>query len=74
MTLEDYVISNNITIREMDLPEHVDGFSFHDDDGLYIVVVNSRQGIIKNKETVVHELRHIQNGENEDPNYSEYTI
>lgn len=74
MTLEDYVSSNGIIIRELDLPEHVDGFSFHDDEGTYIVVVNSRQGIIKNRETVVHELRHIQNGENEDPNYLEYAI
>ena len=74
MTLEDYIISNGIIIRELDLPGHVDGFSFHDDDGRYVVIVNARQGIVKNRETVAHELRHIQNGENENPSYLEYVI
>ena len=72
MTLEDYVAGNNIIIRELDLPDHVDGFSYHTDDGEYIIVVNSRQGVIKNKETADHELRHIMRGDNEDTSYIEY--
>lgn len=72
MTLEDYISSNNIIIREMDLPDHVDGFSYHTDDGEYIIVVNSKQGIIKNRNTVTHEIQHIIRGDHENTDYIEY--
>lgn len=72
MIYEDFVRSNNVIIREEDLPEHIDGFSYHTDDGEYIIVVNSRKGIIKNRQTVTHEIQHIIRGDHENTDYIEY--
>lgn len=72
MTEESYCESNDIIFRELELPTTVHGFSFHDDEGRFVVVLNTRLGIIQNRQTAAHELRHIMRCENENKSYIEY--
>lgn len=72
MTEETFCESNDIIFREMELPTTVHGFSFYDDEGRFVVVLNTRSGILKNRETAAHELRHIMRGDNANTAYIEY--
>lgn len=74
MTKEDYVESNEIVFRSMNMPNGIKAFSFHDDEGRYIIFYNENLGILQNRKSAAHELDHIMRGENEDPSYLEYTI
>lgn len=74
MTNFDFCESNNILFQERELPTKIKGFSYHDDEGRFIVVVNTKLGILQNKKTAAHELRHIMRGENNNESYIEYTI
>ena len=72
MTNCDFCESNNILFQERELPTKIKGFSYHDDEGRFIVVLNTRLGIMQNRKTADHELRHIMKGEHDNPNYIEY--
>lgn len=72
MTNFDFCESNNILFQERELPTKIKGFSYHDNEGRFIVVVNSKLGIIQNRKTAEHELQHIMSGENENKTYIEY--
>lgn len=72
MNEETFCESNDIIFRELELPTSIHGFSFHDDEGRFIVVLNSRLGILKNRETAAHELRHIMRGDHENKSFIEY--
>lgn len=72
MTEAAFISANDITFLARDLPVSIRGFCFHDDEGRYIVVVNSRLDRQMNKRTAKHELRHIMRGDNDNLNYAEY--
>lgn len=72
MTTEMFCECNQVTFQERELPTKIKGFSYHDDEGRFIVVLNTRLGILMNRQTADHELRHIMRGENEDKTYIEY--
>lgn len=72
MTNFDFCESNNILFQERELPTKIKGFSYHDNEGRFIVVVNSKLSIIQNRKTAEHELQHIMSGENENKTYIEY--
>lgn len=55
------MFENYITVFE-NLPYKVKGFiMYNSSDDIYTIVLNSRSGHEKNKETFEHELQHIQN-------------
>lgn len=56
----------------MDLPTTVRGFVFYDENGDPVIVLNSRLTHEQNFRTWLHEKGHIQRGEMDDQNYSEY--
>lgn len=72
MTKESYCECNEVIFQERELPYKIRGFSYHDDEGRFIVVLNSRLGILMNRKTAGHELRHIMRNEHENKNYLEY--
>lgn len=72
MNEETFCESNDIIFRELELPTSIHGFSFHDDEGRFIVVLNTKLGIMQNRKTADHELQHIMRGENENKSYIEY--
>lgn len=55
-----------------DLPCSVRGFCYHDDDGDYYIVLNSRLTRECNMATYDHENGHIIRGEVDDVLYEEY--
>lgn len=73
MTEDVYCECNDVIFQERDLPTKIKGFSYHDDEGRFIVVVNTKLGILQNKKTAAHELRHIMRDDNYDYSYIEYT-
>lgn len=72
MTEDEYCESNEILFQERELPTKIRGFSYHDDEGRFIVVINTRLGILQNRKTAAHELRHIMRGDHYDRSYIEY--
>ena len=56
----------------MDLPTTVRGFIFYDENGDPVIVLNARLSYEQNIRTWLHEKRHIQRGEMDDPDYHEY--
>lgn len=72
MTKADYVEMNEITFHPENLPTRIKGFSYHDEEGRYIVVYNARLDHGHNLETSDHELRHIKRGDHWDQTYHEY--
>ena len=53
-------------IAHLDLPCKVHGLTayyFEDGQAFYTVFVNSRDSVERQNETVLHELRHIRNGD-----------
>lgn len=59
----------NINIIFQDLPCSVKGFTLQADDA-YTIVLNARLSHRQNKETVLHELKHIA----EDDFYSDFDV
>lgn len=72
MKLSEYIASNEITFQQRDLPVGIRGFTYHDDEGRYIVVLNSRLGIMMNRRTADHEMLHILRNDSTNLNYKEY--
>ena len=72
MTKAEFVSENNITFQVRNLPVRIHGFTYHDDEGHYFVVLNSRLGSTMNKRTAKHELRHIMRGDTDNIKYVEY--
>lgn len=72
MTVSEYIASNGITFQQRDLPVGIRGFTYHDDEGRYIVVLNSRLGVLMNRRTADHELLHIMRNESTKLSYKEY--
>ena len=72
MTKADYIEMEEITFQSRNLPTKIKGFSYHDDEGRYVVVINSRLDIRTNKSTADHELRHIKRGDHMNTLYYEY--
>lgn len=72
MTEDVYCECNEVIFQERELPTKVRGFSYHDDEGRFIVVLNTRLGILMNRKTAAHELRHIMRGEHDDATFIEY--
>lgn len=72
MTNAEYVEENGIIFQPRNLPTTIRGFSYHDDEGRYIVVINSRLDVRTNKSTADHELRHIKRGDHSNMLYYEY--
>lgn len=72
MTKAAYCECNEVLFQERNLPTKIRGFSFHDDEGRYIVVLNSRTGILQNRITADHELNHIMRGDNDAADFIEY--
>ena len=60
------------TVRLRDLPTSVGGLCYHDDDGRPFVILNARLTREKNLDSYRHELRHIERGDMDDPDYLEY--
>ena len=65
-------MKEDIRVRLMDLPTTIRGYCYHDDDGEEFVVLNSRLPWEANKETWIHELRHIRRGDLWNITYREY--
>lgn len=55
-----------------DLPTTIRGFCCLGSDDEPIIVLNSRMPVEIQKKTYQHELRHIESGEMDDPEYDEY--
>ena len=72
MTLAEYCDYNEVLTQVRDLPTRIKGFSYHDEDGRYIVVLNARLPIEMIHASADHELRHIIEGEHDDCLYREY--
>lgn len=72
MTDADYVEMNEITFQPRNLPTKIRGFSYHDDEGRFVVVINSRLDRSTNESTAAHELRHIKRGDHGNRTYQEY--
>lgn len=56
----------------VDLPCSVRGFCYHDDNGEFFIVLNSRLTRESNRETYEHEQGHINRGDLDDTSYEEY--
>ena len=52
-----------IIVRYLDLPYEANGFVREDIEGNYNVYVNSRLSFDMQKETIKHELNHVQRGD-----------
>ena len=72
MNQADYIAMNEVTTQLRDLPVRIHGFTYHDDEGRYIVVINSRLGFMMNRNTMDHELMHIMRDDCSNPDYREY--
>lgn len=72
MTLNAFCEYNEIMFQERNLPTKIKGFSYHDDEGRFIVVLNTKLGILKNKDTTKHELLHILRDDHYNPGFMEY--
>ena len=46
-----------------DLPNDVGGFVCENEDGEYTILLNSRHSWERNRETMLHELEHIEKGD-----------
>jgi hypothetical protein len=53
----------DIVVRLMDLPYSIRGFVVESPDGFYNVYLNARYCYDQNTLTMVHELKHIRNGD-----------
>ena len=54
------------------LPTSVRGFVLLEEDGVPRIVLNSNLTREQNRQTMEHEIRHIEAGELTDPDYHEY--
>lgn len=55
-----------------DLPPHIHGFVCLGSDFQPCIIINSRLSVEQQRDTWIHEMDHIINGEMDDDNYSEY--
>lgn len=58
-----FVKDYNVIVRFIDLPYAVRGFVKESSDGIYNVYLNSRYCYSQNIKTLIHELKHIRNGD-----------
>ena len=72
MTKAEFCEVNEITTQVRDLPTRIKGFSYHDDEGRFIVVLNARLPSATLHASADHELRHILRGDHDDLAYLEY--
>ena len=72
MTKAEFCEANEIITQVRDLPTRVKGFSYHDEDGRYIVVLNARLPSATRHASADHELRHIMRGDHENRGFVEY--
>lgn len=72
MTEATYCECNDVIFQERELPMKIRGFSYHDEEGRFIVVLNTRLGIMQNRKTADHELRHIMRGDHVNNDFIEY--
>ena len=54
------------------LPTTVRGYVFLEEDGMPRIVLNAKLTREQNRQTMKHELKHIENDELTDPTYNEY--
>ena len=72
MTKAEFIEKNGIVFHPVNLPTTIKGFSYHDDEGRYIVIYNSRLDAVTNRNTADHEMRHITRGDHSRISYKEY--
>ncbi len=65
-------MSEGICARFENMPPHIRGYSYLDNDGNGHIVLNARLTAEQNRKTYLHEMKHIDAGENADPDYIEY--
>lgn len=58
MSFEDFLITNDIILKNTNLPCHMNGFAYY--NGIhYLVIINSKCSSIQQRQTFVHEMIHI---------------
>lgn len=55
--------ANDIVVRIVNLPASVAGYTMTSPDGTYNVYLNARHTSEKRRETYMHEMRHIEDGD-----------
>ena len=65
-------MSENRPARLEDMPTTIRGLCYHDNDGEEFVILNSRLTREANRQTWLHERKHIERGELYDPTFNEY--
>ena len=66
-------MTNKVKVILENLPVHIHGFCYHDEDLNPCIVLNARDTAERQKKTYRHEMRHIEKGEMYDTSYREYT-
>ena len=66
------MINNDVPVVLRDLPPNIRGFVCLGSDYNPCIVINSRLTVEQQRRTFDHEMRHIINGEMDDPSYNEY--
>ena len=66
------ILTEDVQVVLMDLPTRVRGFVCLGSDYNPCIVINSRLSFEQQQRTFHHEMRHIVNGEMDDPSYKEY--
>jgi len=70
--IESEVMPMEYRVTLANLPPSVRGFVFLEEDGVPRIVLNANLTREQNRATYEHELRHIERGEMDDPDYNEY--
>lgn len=65
-------MTDQVPVILKDLPQHIHGFVCLGSDFKPCIIINSRLSVEQQRDTWIHEMDHIINGEMDDDNYSEY--
>ena len=65
-------MNDQVPVILKDLPPHIHGFVCLGSDFQPCIIINSRLSVEQQRDTWIHEMDHIINGEMDDDNYSEY--
>lgn len=72
MTVQARIRRAGVIVRVQDLPDAVRGICYHDDEMNPYIIINARMDRMHQKNTLVHELEHIEQGQMYDLSYFEY--
>ena len=70
--IESEVMPMEYRVTLANLPPSVRGFVFLEEDGVPRIVLNANLTREQNRQTMAHEIRHIEAGELTDLDYNEY--